>query len=132
MTVQEDLGKIQINDDVIETIASLAAVEVDGIINIAGGSSLAEVWGSKGLRKGVSVTTDEANSYAVIDLEVNVEYGVDVYRAAHQLQRAVQNAVETMTGLRVKAVNVRISGIMLGEQPRSIADLRQPENIEAQ
>ena len=114
MSVQEDLGKIQINDDVIATISSLAAVEVEGIVSIAGGSSLAEVWGGKGLKKGVSVTTDEAANYVVIDLEVNIEYGVDVYKAAHQLQRAVKNAVENMTGLTVKAVNVKISGIVLG------------------
>src|SRR5688572_12657074 len=120
MSIQEDFGKIQINDDVIATIASLAAVEVDGIVSISGGSTLAEVWGGKGLKKGVVVTTDQANSYAVIDLEVNVEYGVDVYKAAHQLQRAVKNAIENMTGLRVKAVNVKISGIVLGDKPRRV------------
>jgi uncharacterized alkaline shock family protein YloU len=128
MSVQEDLGRIQINDDVIATISSLAAVEVEGIVSIAGGSSLAEVWGSKGLKKGVSVTTDEAANYAVIDLEVNVEYGVDVYKAAHQLQRAVKNAVENMTGLNVKAVNVKISGIVLGEKPRRGANAAQPKS----
>lgn len=128
MAVQEDLGKIQINDDVLATIASLAAVEVEGIVSIAGGSTLAEVWGSKGLKKGVAVTTDEASGAATIDLEVNVEYGVDVYKAAHQLQRTVKNAIETMTGLRVKGVNVRISGIVLGEKPRRAAGARPPKN----
>src|SRR5690554_5826197 len=106
MTGQEDLGRIQINEDVIATIASIAAVEVDGIAGVAGGSSLAEVWGGKGFKKGISVTTSEEDHHALIELEVNVEYGVDVYKAAHQLQRAVKNAVESMTGLSVKEVNV--------------------------
>jgi uncharacterized alkaline shock family protein YloU len=119
MSVSEELGKIQINDDVIATIASLAAVEVEGIVSISGGSTLAEVWGGKGLKKGVAVTTDQATSQTLIDLEVNIEYGVDVYKAAHQLQRAVKNAIENMTGLRVKCVNVRISGIVLGNNPRA-------------
>ncbi|HOE97588.1 MAG TPA: Asp23/Gls24 family envelope stress response protein [Candidatus Sumerlaeota bacterium] len=123
MSVQEDLGRIQINNDVIATIASLAAVEVDGIVSVAGGSSLAEVWGSKGMKKGITVTTDEATGNATIDLEVNVEYGVDVYKAAHQLQRSVKNAVESMTGLHVDAVNVSISSIVLGERPRRPAAL---------
>jgi uncharacterized alkaline shock family protein YloU len=128
MSDLEDLGKIQINDEVIATIGSLAAVEVEGIVSIAGGSTLAEVWGSKGLKKGITVTTDEANNFAVIDLEVNVEYGVDVYKAAHQLQRSVKNAVEGMTGLRIKAVNVRISGIVLGEKPKRVTSARAPQN----
>lgn len=116
--VQEELGRIEIADDVITTIASLAAVEVEGIASIAGGSSLADVWSNKGFKKGITVTTDEHNSQASIELEVNVEYGVDVYQAATNLQRAVKNAVEGMTGLRVKSVNVKISGIVLGAAPR--------------
>jgi uncharacterized alkaline shock family protein YloU len=131
VAIQEDIGKIQINDDVIATIASLAAVEVDGIVSITGGSSLAEVWGSKGLKKGISVATDDQSSQATIDLEVNVEYGVDIYKAAHNLQRAVKNAVETMTGLRVRAVNVKIGGIVLGDQPRRVTSVAAAENPEA-
>lgn len=131
MSVQEDLGRIQVNDDVIATIASLAAVEVEGIISVTGGSSLADVWGSKGLKKGISVETDEANNFASIDMEVHVQYGVDVYKAAHQLQRAVKNAVENMTGLRVKAVNVRISNIVLGDRPRAKVAAIESQRAEA-
>jgi uncharacterized alkaline shock family protein YloU len=119
MIDHEELGKIQINDEVIATISSIAAGEVEGIAGIAAGSPLAEVWGAKGRAKGVLVTTDEAGNYVVIDLDVNVEYGVDVYKAAHQLQQAVKNAVETMTGLSVKAVNVRVTGIVGNKTARS-------------
>ena len=118
----EEIGKIQIADEVIATIGSLAALQVDGIAGIAGGSSLADVWGGRGQKKGITVTTDGKKHEAVIDLDVNVEYGVDVYRASHQLQRAVKNAVEAMTGLRVRAVNVRVSGIVQGEKPRPLPE----------
>ena len=118
MSVQAELGRIQINDDVIATIASLAAVEVEGISGVGGGGGLSELWGSRGARKGVTVTTDEVSGDAVIELDVNVDYGVDVYKTAHLLQHAVKNAIETMTGLHVKAVNVRICGIVLARKPR--------------
>ncbi len=49
---------------------------------------------------------------------MNIEYGIDIYKAAHQLQKTVKNAVETMTGLVVNRVNVSIPGIILGEHPR--------------
>lgn len=113
MTNAEDLGRIQINDDVIATIAALAAVEVEGIVGTAGSSWFS---GGKGAKRGITVTTDEQNNYAVIDCEVNVQYGVDVYQVATNLQRTVKNAVEGMTGLRVKAVNVKIVDIVLGDQ----------------
>ena len=116
MPIQEDLGEIKINNEVVGTIASLAAIEVDGIVSLAGKYSLAEMWGRKDLDKGMAVEIKE-NS-AEIDIEVNVEYGVDIYKAAHQLQLAVKNAVESMTGLPVTRVGVSIRGIVLGDQPR--------------
>jgi len=109
MTAQEELGTIQINPDVIATISLMAAKEVAGIIT--GGSSLHDFINPR--KKGIEVNTEDDN-YAVIDIEVNVEYGIDVYKASHQLQRAVRNAVESMTGKPVKAVNVKIKGIVEG------------------
>lgn len=117
MSLQEDLGKIKINNQVVGKIASLAAYEVEGIVSLTGKTSLAEMWGRKDLDKDVSVEIKE-DIYAEIGIEVNVEYGVDIYKAAHQLQTAIKNAVESMTGLTVRRVDVTIKGIVLGDQPR--------------
>ena len=110
MTVQEDLGRIQINEEVIATIGALAALEVDGIVSVSGVTSQSRLW-QKPPKKGITVTTDENNHDAVIDLDIVVEYGVDVYKTAHRVQRSVKDAIEGMTGMRVKAVNVKIDGI---------------------
>lgn len=123
--MQEDLGDIKINNKVIGTIASLAALEVDGIVSLAGKGSPAEIWGRKDLDKGIQVTVED--NTAEISIEVNVEYGIDIYKAAHQLQKAVKHAVENMTGLVVKRVNVSIPGIILGDQPRRSSSNPSPE-----
>jgi uncharacterized alkaline shock family protein YloU len=123
--MQEDLGDIKINNKVIGTIASLAAVEVEGIVSLAGKGSPAEIWGRKDLDKGIQVTVED--NTAEISIEVNVEYGIDIYKAAHQLQKTVKNAVENMTGLVVKRVNVSIPGIILGDQPRRSSANPSPE-----
>lgn len=123
--MQEDLGDIKINNKVIGTIASLAAVEVDGIVSLAGKGSPTEIWGRKDLDKGIQVTVED--NTAEIDIEVNVEYGIDIYKAAHQLQKTVKNAVESMTGLVVKRVNVSIPGIILGDHPRRSSANPSPE-----
>ena len=115
MSLQEELGKIQINDSVIARIASVAAVEVEGIASAVGGASWTDYLGGKSQSKspkGIKVNTDEAGNYVVIDMEVNVQYGFEIYKAVRQLQRAVKNAVEAMTGLQVKAVNVKICEIV--------------------
>jgi uncharacterized alkaline shock family protein YloU len=118
MSSQEDLGQIQINDDVLATIAQYAALEVDGVVGIAGGTSLSDFLGAKTARRGIVVTTDEQNSQAVLDLDVNVEFGLDIYHVATHVQRAVKHAIEGMTGLRVKAVNVKINSVVMSERAK--------------
>ena len=128
MTVHEDLGDIKINNEAVGTVASLAAVEVDGIVTLAGKYSLAEMWGRKDLDKGIHVELKD--NTVTISAEVNVEYGIDIYKAAHQLQLAIKNAVESMTGLIVNRVDVSIRGIVLGDQPRR-PGMSQPPDLKA-
>ena len=99
----------------IARIASVAAVEVEGIASASGGTTWTDYLGGKSQSKppkGIKVNTDEASNYVVIDMEVNVQYGFEIYKSVRQLQRAVKNAVEAMTGLQVKAVNVKICEIV--------------------
>ncbi|MBI1784883.1 Asp23/Gls24 family envelope stress response protein [Candidatus Sumerlaeota bacterium] len=126
MDAHEGLGDIKINNEVITMIASLAAVEVDGIVSLAGKYSLAEMWGRKDMDKGITVEINKDNS-ATVAVEVNVEYGIDIYRAARQLQLSVKNAIESMTGIHVKAINVTIRGAVLGDQPRRPSVAQGPE-----
>lgn len=121
MALQQNLGEIKINNEVVGTIAALAAVEVDGVVSLAGKYSLAEMWGRKDMEKGFAVEISDSEPSVGIKAEINVEYGVDIYKAAHQLQQAVKNAVEGMTGLKVSQVDVTVRGIVLGDQPRSAA-----------
>lgn len=116
-SLDEGLGDIKINNEVVSTVASLAAVEVDGVVSLAGKTSLAEMWGQKDLTKGVTVEIGKDNA-AVVHIEANVEYGAEIYKCAHQVQRSVKDAVERMTGLRVTRVNVTIRGIVMGDDPR--------------
>jgi uncharacterized alkaline shock family protein YloU len=113
MASQEDIGTIQINPDVIATIALMAAKEVEGIVihdTATHDLALHDILNRK--KREIKVTTDDANNYAVIDIKVDVEYGADVYKAAHNLQRAIRNAVEGMTGKPVRKVNIVIEGIV--------------------
>ena len=71
MDVQEGLGHIEINNDVVRKIASLAAIEVDGIVSLAGKHSLAGVWGRKDMDKGIIVQTAPGSGGAENKAEAN-------------------------------------------------------------
>ena len=111
-----DNGKIIFADDVIATIAALAAADVQGVASMSGGvvEGLTEMLGKKNLTKGVKV--EVGTEEAAVDISVNVRYGFAIQEVCQNLQNAIKNAIETMTGLSVVEVNVYVQSVVF-EKP---------------
>lgn len=109
----ENIGKINIADDVVASIAGIAAIEVDGVARLTGGISKEVVskLGKKKLAKGVEVTIVDGNVEA--DVSVELEYGNNITKVSKEVQAKVKQSIENMTGLTVTVVNVVVSGIKL-------------------
>ena len=105
------LGIVRIADDVVTTVAGLAAMEVEGVASMSGswGSEFVEKFGKKNLGKGIKVEVTEQQTK--IDIFVVLEYGYTIPSVAEMVQKEVKSAVENMTGLEVMAVNVHVVGI---------------------
>ncbi len=61
------------------------------------------------LKKGVKV--DIEDDIVVVDLNIIVDFGIKIPDVAWQVQENVKNAIETMTGLACKEVNIHVQGI---------------------
>ena len=107
----ESTGEVQIADDVVATIAGLAATEVEGVYAMYGNltNEIVGKLGVKNLSKGVKVVVEEGEVFA--ELAITVDFGVDVVEVAKTVQSKVKVAIENMTGLEVMGVNVRIAGV---------------------
>ena len=105
------IGSVRIADDVVATIAGLAAADVEGIAGMSGGvaGGIAEMLGRKNLTKGVKVEVGDSD--ATIDIFCIVEYGRSIVTVATNVQEKVKDAVESMTGLVVLAINVHVLGV---------------------
>lgn len=110
---EENVGAVQIADDVVAMIASLAAVEVDGVSAMAGNitNELMSKVGMKKLTKGVRV--DVLDNNVTVDLTVTMEYGYNILATSQLVQNKVKSAIENMTGLTCSDVNIRIAGIIM-------------------
>lgn len=113
---EKEFGTIKISNDVIATIAGIAATEVKGVAGKSMGftGGITEILGMKNLTKGVKV--EITNRIAKVDIAIIVEYGVDIAETAKKVQENVKKSVETMTDLLVPEVNVNIQGVNMEKE----------------
>lgn len=109
----DSIGSVQIADEVVAMIASLAATEVEGVSSMAGNitNELMGKVGVKSLTKGVKVQVAAGN--VKVDLALSLEYGYNIPGTSSKVQEKVKNAIENMTGLTVTDVNIRIVNVSM-------------------
>ncbi len=107
-----EYGQIRINNNVIAIIAHETAKKVPGVVELQGtlADDIAGMIGKKAKDKGIRVEK-EGEELLSIDLAVVLEFGVRIPDICVQLQQAVKEAVEEMTGQQVYAVNIMVQGI---------------------
>ena len=112
---EEKIGEIRVADDVVSIIAGLAATEVEGVGSMAGNitNEIVAKTGIKNLSKGVRV--DVMDGIVTVDLNLNIKYGYAIPEVSGNVQDRVRTAIETMTGLTVGTINVRIASVDMGD-----------------
>ncbi|HBI04936.1 MAG TPA: Asp23/Gls24 family envelope stress response protein [Paenibacillaceae bacterium] len=120
MAEEMDKGAVRIADDVVAVIASIAANETEGIAGMSGGltEGLARRVSGKNFHKGVFVEVGEYE--AAIDLRVIISYGARIDETCRTLQKNVKEAVESMTGLQVVEINVKVEGVEFPKEEKEV------------
>ncbi len=113
ITQNQENGSVMISEEVISAIVEHAVSEVEGVAGLTAkpGADIADLIGKKNWGKGMKVLIAEDNSMT-INCNVTVVYGQSVVDVATGVQNAIRNAVESMTGETVKAINVNVCGIV--------------------
>lgn len=107
---------VAIAPDVLFGIAQLALEGIEGVKPIQTSPRMGEILAGRRAR-GIAIERDAAGVW--IDLTVSVDYGVEIPKAARAVQRAVREAVASMTGLQVRSVNVNVEAVELDEHESS-------------
>ncbi len=108
-----NIGEVQIADDVVAIIAGLAATDVKGVASLVGNvtNEIISKLGKKNLGKGIKV--EVVNNVVTVDMSIVLEYGYSIPKTSEQVQEKVKSAIENMTGLTVEEVNVRIASVTM-------------------
>ena len=111
-----NLGEVQIADEVVAVIAGIAAMEVEGVSSMVGNTTreIISKLGMKNLSKGVKV--DVLEGIVTVSIVLNLKYGSNIRTTTVKVQEKVKTAIETMTGLTVADVNIRVAGVDMPEE----------------
>ena len=109
----QSIGNVQIADEVVAVIAGLAATEEEGVNKMYGNitNEIVSKLGMKKLSKGVKILINQ--DIVDVDLKLVLDYGVNIAKVSEEVQDRVKSAIETMTGLNVEEINIRIAGIQI-------------------
>lgn len=106
------LGEIQINSEVIALYAGMTAVECFGIVGMAAVSmkdGLVRLLKRESLTKGINVKVED--SHITLDFHVIVAYGVSIVAVADNLIASVKYKLEELTGMDVDRINIYVEGV---------------------
>ena len=109
---QTELGAVTVDDSVVTRVAGYAALDCYGIVGMASKRStdgIVQLMGFENLGRGVKIRT--SGDKVDIDLFIIVEYGISIAEVCKTIVDTVRYKLESMTGVKVRKVNISVEGI---------------------
>ena len=109
------ISGLSINLEVIESMAAMAALEVNGVSSMAAKKvDIKKAFSGKPDFK--PVTAEIKNGAVVIDLHICVSKNFNAKQVAEAVQEGVKDKVQNMTSNAVTKINVHIAAVDLTEE----------------
>ncbi|MCL6598817.1 MAG: Asp23/Gls24 family envelope stress response protein [Alicyclobacillus macrosporangiidus] len=117
-TIHTEYGTISIAEDVIATVAGLAAMDCYGLVGMASRKqvkdSLSELLGRDNPGRGVEVRISGED--VQVDLYIVVSYGVNIYEVAQNVRDKVRYVLNESIGIAVDRVNIFVQSVRVAAE----------------
>ncbi len=110
--LDNDMGKVLVDEDVLAKYAGSAAVECFGVVGMASvgvKDGIVQLLKRDNIRHGVEVKIEENTLY--IEMHIIVAYGVSIMTVAENLVDNVKYKVEEFTGMDVGKIIICVEGV---------------------
>ena len=109
-----DIGEIKVHENVISSLARIAALEIEGVSRLAGNplvDNLAEIVGSRRMQDRAISVQMGGNGRVAVEIKLNLKFGYRLPKVASDVQKAVIASVENTTGMTVTRVDVLVQAV---------------------
>ena len=100
-------GELEIDDNVLDRIAALAAEAVEGVYSL-GRSGIA---GAIDSVRGGGVSSEHGQREAAFDFDLVVRWGQNIPNVVDEVRAKVTEAIETMTNLKTVEINIHVRDV---------------------
>ncbi|MDD5097051.1 MAG: Asp23/Gls24 family envelope stress response protein [Candidatus Omnitrophica bacterium] len=111
---RNDLGVVRIHKNVIASISSIAATEIEGVKKVGKDikSGIMELLGQKSF-SAIKVDISK-NEEVKVEVPLIIKYGYNIPDVASKVQENVRQALEKMSNLSIRDINISVQGIERG------------------
>jgi uncharacterized alkaline shock family protein YloU len=110
---QEKLGSVRVAPEVLATIASVTTQGVPGVARLQPGlaGEVGKIIGRAQPKTGNGVKISVQNNEVSVELHIVVKPDVSMFQLGREVQESVAEAIETMVGMPVHAIDVYIEDV---------------------
>jgi uncharacterized alkaline shock family protein YloU len=113
---------VEISRSVLVDIAATTITGIEGAEVSSAPLNMGEVLRNQsGARKSRALRVTMGAGSVSVDVGLNIDFGQNLVNVSRQVQRAVCENIELMTGLKVSAVNVTVQGVGVPAVPAAAA-----------
>lgn len=110
---ENELGTVEISEEVIQSLAGAAATECYGVVGMASKQffrdGIAELLKQENYQRGIIVR--EEDKVIHIDMYVIVSFGVRISEVVHEIQKKVKYDIEAALNIQLGSVNVFVQDV---------------------
>lgn len=113
------VGETIISDEVVASIAGMAAREIEGVASLGKSAvrrALTEHLGGTKNKAKMGVAVEVGKKEAIADLELGVIYGYNIPNIVTQVRNKVATRLLEITGLITKEINIHVVNIEFPEK----------------
>lgn len=119
-------GKTVIAEGVVAKIAGVAAREIEGVHELVPLGATAAIAGIAGRltradQRSTGVSVEVGQKEAAVDLNMTVDYGVNIPQVAEAVRQNIMDRIRAMTGLIVKEVNINAADLYFVEESERVS-----------
>lgn len=111
---QESIGRIEVAPEVLATIAHYATLRIEGVARMSSiPADVARLFRRATRHDGIVLNLSEQK--VRFDIYVIMEPHVNIMETSQKIQTAVVEAIDTMVGIPVNAVNVHVEDVIYAQ-----------------